>query len=98
MEAEVSEEAKVATVYNLFRKTLKEDPELQWDCIVKVMHSKDPWKDLKGIKHGRIHRRTSKSLWECIDFHKLTVYSIDAVEQQRLYILCHLKKAARSSI
>jgi len=26
------------------------------------------------------------------------VYSIDAAEQQRLYILCHLKKPARSSI
>ncbi len=63
MEAEVSEEAKVATVYNLFRKTLKEDPELQWDRIVKDMHTKDPcdWEDLKGIKHGGICRRSSKS-------------------------------------
>jgi len=57
VEAEVSEEAKVTTVYNLFRKTLKEDPELQWDRIVKDMHTKDPWKDLKGIKHGGICRR-----------------------------------------
>jgi len=62
------------------------------------MHTKDPWEDLKGIKHGGIRMRSSKSLWECIKFHKLTVYSIDAAEQQRLYILCHLKKPARSSI
>jgi len=98
VEAEVSEEAKVATVYDLFRKTLKEDPKLQLDCIVKDMHTKDPWEDLKGIKHGGIHRRLSKSLWGCIDFHKRTIYSINAAEQQRLYILCHLKKPARSSI
>jgi len=98
VEAEVCEEAKVATVYDLFCKTLKKDPELQWDRIVKDMHIKDPWEDLKGIKHGGIRRRSSKSLWECIDFHKRTVYSIDAAEQQRLYILCHLKKPARSSI
>ena len=65
MEAEVSKEAKVVTVYDLFRKTLKEDPELQWDRIVKDMHTKDPWEDLKGIKHGGICRRSSKSLWEC---------------------------------
>jgi hypothetical protein len=70
----------VATVYDLFRKTLKEDPELQWDCSVKDMHSKDPWEDLKGINHKRM------------------VYSINAAEQQRLYILCHLKRPARSSI
>jgi len=98
VEAEVCEEAKVVTVYDLFRKTLKDHPELQWDCIVKDMHPKDPWEDLKGIKHGKIHRRTSKSLWECIDFRKRTVYSIDAAYQQRLYILCHLKKPARTSI
>jgi len=97
-EAEVCEDAKVATAYDLFCKTLKEDPKLHWDCIVKDMHSKDPREDLKGIKHGRIHRRLSKSLWECIDFHKRTVYSIHAAEQQRLYILCHLKKPARSSV
>jgi hypothetical protein len=46
IEAEVCKEAKVATVYDLFRKTLKEDPELQWDRIMKDMHTKDPWKDL----------------------------------------------------
>jgi hypothetical protein len=91
VEAEVVEDAKVATVYDLFRKTLKEDPELQWDRIVKDMHTKDPWEDLKGIKHGGIRWRSGKTLWECIDFHKRTVYSIDAVEQQRLYILCHRK-------
>jgi len=64
MEAEVSEDAKVATIYNLFRKTMKEDPELQWDRIVTDMHTKDPWEDLKGIKHGGIRWRLSKSLWE----------------------------------
>jgi len=98
VEAEVCEDAKMATVYDLFRKTLKEDPELQWDRIVKDTHTKDPWEDLKGIKHGGVRMRSNKSLWECIDFHKLMVYSINAAEQQRLYILCHLKKPARSSI
>jgi len=97
VESEVCEDAKIVTVYNLFRKTLKEDPKLQWDRIVKDMHTKDPWEDLKGIKHGGIRMRSSKSLWECIDFYKLTVYSINAAEQQRLYVLCHLKKPARSS-
>jgi hypothetical protein len=96
--AEIHEDAKLETVYELFRKTLKEDPELQWDRIVTDMHTKDPWEDLKGAKHDGIRGKSSKSLWECIDFHKRTIYSIDAAEQQRLYILCHLKKPAKSSI
>jgi hypothetical protein len=96
--AEVAESAMVASVYELFRKGLKEDPELQWDRIMEDMHTKDPWEDLRGVKHEGIRRKSYLSLWECIDFHKLTVYSIDAAERQRFYMLCNLKKPTKSSI
>jgi hypothetical protein len=82
-QAEANETTKVGLVYELFRKSLKEDPELQWDRIIDDMHTKDPWEDLKGVKHDRLRRKSCASLWECIDFHKLTVYSIDAAERQR---------------
>ncbi len=36
--------------------------------------------------------------YECINFHKLTVYSIDAAERQRFYMLCNLRKPIKSSI
>ena len=49
--AEALESVKAGLVYDLFRKTLKEDPELQWDRIVDDMHTKDPWEDLRGAKH-----------------------------------------------
>jgi hypothetical protein len=78
--AEASKTTKVGLVYKLFLKGLKEDPELQWDRIVDNMHAKDPWEDLKGVKHDRLRRKSSLSLWECINFHKLTVYSIDAAD------------------
>jgi len=96
--AKASESAKVGLVYKLFRKTLKEDPKLQWDCIVNDMHAKDPWEDLRGVKHDGLRRKSSASLWECIDFHKLTVYSVDAAERQRFYMLYNLKKPAESTI
>jgi len=92
------ESAKVGLVYELFCKGLKEDPELQWDRIVDDMHAKDPWEDLRGVKHNGLHRKSIASLWECIDFHKLTVYSVNAAERQRFYMLCNLKKPAKSSI
>ena len=98
LRAEVSKSAKVGLVYELFCKGLKEDPKLQWDRIVDDMHTKDPWEDLKGVKHDGLCRKSSLSLWECIDFHKLTIYSIDAAERQRFYMLCNLKKPTKSSI
>jgi hypothetical protein len=96
--SDVAEAVKVTSVYELFRKRLKEDPELQWDRIMEDMHTKDPWEDLKGVKHEGIRRKWCLSLWECINFHKLTVYSIDAAERQRFYMLCNLKKPTKSSI
>jgi len=62
------------------------------------MHAKDPWEDLRGVKHDGLRRRSIASLLECIDFHKRTVYSVDAAERQRFYMLCNLKKPAKSSI
>ena len=62
--AEVAESANVATVCKLFRKGLKEDPELQWDRIVEDMHTNDPWEDLKGVKHEGLRRKSCLSLWE----------------------------------
>ena len=96
--AEAGESAKVGLVYELFCKGLKEDPELQWDHIVNAMHTKDPWEDLMGGKHDGLRRKSCASLWERINFHKLTVYSINAGERQRFYMLCNLKKPAKSSI
>jgi len=39
--AQAHESIEVGLVYDLFRKTLKEDPELQWDRIVDDVHAKD---------------------------------------------------------
>ena len=92
LRAEVSVSTKVGLIYELFLKGLKEDPELQWDCIVDDMHTKDPW------EHDGLCRKSSLSLRECIDFHKLMIYSINAAERQRFYMLCNLKKPTKSSI
>ena len=79
--AQAHEFAKVGLVYDLFHKTLKEDPELQRDHIIDDMHAKNPWEDLRGAKHDGLHRKSMASLWERINFHKLTVYSVDAAER-----------------
>ncbi len=95
---QAQEAVEVGLVYDLFRKTLKEDPELQWDRIVDDMHAKDPWEDLRGAKNNGLHVKLVASFWECIDFHMLMVYSIDTAERQRFYMLCNLKEPAKFTI
>jgi hypothetical protein len=46
--AQALESVKVGLVYDLFCKTLKEDPELQWDRIVDDVHAKS-----SSPHHGR---------------------------------------------
>jgi hypothetical protein len=42
--------------------------------------------------------KTSKSLEDCITFHKRTVFSVDAVERQKSYMMGSLKKPHRMTI
>jgi hypothetical protein len=95
--AEVAETAKVAIVYKLFRKGLTEDPELQWDRIVDDMHSIDPWEDLKGARHEGIRRKSCLSLWECIDFHKLTVPYILSMQRKCKGFTCYVTSKSLQS-
>ena len=84
--------------YNLFRKALKDDPELQWDRIVNEIHTKDPWEDLRGVKHNGICGRLMQSMMDCIELHKLTMFTIDAPERHRFYMMCSIKKPMRYTI
>ena len=87
-------------LYDLFCKLTKDDPEIQWDCIVADMHSKNPWMDIRGVKHHGLHEKSHQSLIDCIEQHKLTFFAVDAVEKLKLeyYMMCSIKKPVRWTI
>ena len=90
--------AQVGIAYDLYRKLLTGDPEAHWDQIVSDMHTKDPWTDLIGVKHKGDRLMTQESLKVCIEFHMLTVFSVDAVERLQYYLMGHIKKPVRYTI
>ncbi len=51
------------------------------------VHELDPWTGLDGVKHKGLRTKTSESLEDCIMFHKRTVFSLDAAEQQKSYMM-----------
>ena len=81
--------------YDLFCKLLRDKPKIQWDQIVTDMHTKNPWEDIKGVKHNSLCGKLQQSLMDCIEFHKLTVFTIDAVGRLRYYLMCSVKKSVR---
>jgi hypothetical protein len=85
--AKVAESTLACLAYDLFRKLLRDKPEIQWDWIVTDMHTKNPWEDIQGVKHNSLRGKSQQSLMDCIKFHKLTVFTIDAVERLRYYLI-----------
>jgi hypothetical protein len=97
--AKVIESAIVCLTYDLFRKLTKdEDPEIQWDCIVVDMYSKNPWMDIKGVKHQGLREKSHQSLIDCVKQHKLMVFAVDAAERLKYYMMCSIKKPVRWTI
>ncbi len=79
--AKLAESTFACLAYDLFCKFLRDEPKIEWDCIVTEMHTKNPWEDIKGAKHNGLHRKLHQSLTDCIKFHKLTVFTINAAER-----------------
>ncbi len=84
--------------YDLFCQLLVDEPQVQWDCIVDDVHNKDPWTGLNGVKHNGLRMKSTKSLEDCIMFHKITVFSVDAMERQKAYMMGSLKKPCQLTI
>jgi hypothetical protein len=62
------------------------------------MHTKTPWEDIKGVKHNSLRGKLYQSLTDCIEFHKLMVFTLNAAERLRYYLMCSVKKPIRWTI
>jgi hypothetical protein len=98
IEAKVAESKLACLAYDHFRKLLRDELKIQWDRIVTDLHTKNSWEDIKGVKHNSLRGKLQQSLTDCIEFHKLTVFTIDAAEKLRYYLMCKVKKPVRLTI
>ncbi len=87
----------IQACFDLFRKLLADDPRDQWDHIVKEVHESDPRTSLDGHKNNGLWMKTSEFLEDCT-FHKRTVFSLDAAERQKSYMMGSLKKPHKMPI
>jgi hypothetical protein len=88
----------IQACYDLFCQLLADDPHDQWDRIVREVHETDPWTALDGQKNKGLPMKTSESLEDFITFHKRTVFSLDAMERQKSYMMGSLKKPHHMTI
>ncbi len=97
-EAQKAHNKAIAESYEQLRNLLSGDAQSQWDCICREMHERDSWAAVNGqVTKGR-HPRTWMSFLDCLELHKLTVFSADAAKRQWLCIQQAVRKPQRASV
>ncbi len=85
-EAQKAHDKAIAKTYKQLRNLLSGDAQSQWDCICREMHERDSWAAVNGqVTKGR-RPRTWMSFLDCLELHKLTVFSADTANRQRFYL------------
>jgi hypothetical protein len=88
------EQAKKA--YKLFRCFIVGKARMQWDRIINKMHMKNLWIGVNGKSNKGTCVKSWLSFMDCIELHKLTIFSAGAAEKQRYYMQQTIKKAPAS--
>ncbi len=89
--------AKTKT-YEQLRILLPRNLQSPWDHVCCEMHERDSWAGVNGqVTVGR-HQQTWMSFQDCLELHKLTVFSADAAKRQRFYIQQVVHKPQRATV
>ncbi len=85
-EAQKAHDKAIAESYKQLRNLLSGNAQSQWDRVCCKMHERDSWAAVNGqVTEGR-HLRMWMFFLDCLELHKLTVFSADTAKRQRFYI------------
>jgi hypothetical protein len=89
---------EIVKAYELMRTYFVGKAHTQWDKSVLEMHNKDPWVAVDGSLHKGPRERDWNSFLDCIELHKLTIFSCNVAELQRYYMQQHVRKPQRVTV
>ena len=87
-----------AKLFAMYANLLSTEKRMAWDKIVERQCDNANWTDLKGVRHAKARGKTLKSFYDCTKHHVLTMFSMDAAEQQRYYITTGIRKSGRVTV
>ncbi len=97
-EAQKTHNKAIAESYEQLRNLLSGNAQSQWDCVCRKMHECDSWAAVNSQVTKGMHPRTWTSFLDCLELHKLTVFSADAAKRQRFYIQQAVRKSQRATV
>jgi hypothetical protein len=97
-EAQKAHNKAIAELYEQLRNLLSGNAQSQWDRVCHKIHKRDSWAAVNGqVTEGR-RPRTWTSFLDCLELHKLTVFSADTAKRQRFYIQRAVRKPQRATV
>ncbi len=97
-EAQKAHDKAIAESSEQLRNLLSGNAQSQWDCICRKMHKRDSWAAVNGqVTKGRSPRMWMSFL-DCLELHKLTVFSADAAKRLQFYIQQVVRKPQRATV
>ncbi len=93
-EAQQAHDKAIAESCKQLRNLLSGDAQSQWDCVCREMHESDSWAAVNGKITKDRRPRTWMSFLDCLEPHKLTVFSADCWRKSlgpvptREFVLC----------
>ena len=97
-EAQKAHDKAIAERYKQLRNLLSGDAEFQWDHVCRKMHRHNSWAGVNGqVTKGR-RPQTWMSFQDCLELHKLTVFSANVAKRQWFYIQKVVHKPQRVAV
>ncbi len=97
-ESQKAHDKAITKSYEHLRNLLSSKAQSQWDRVCRKMHKRDSWAAVNGqVTKGRCPQAWTSFL-DCLELHKLTVFSADAAERQRFYIHQAVCKPQRATV
>jgi hypothetical protein len=85
-------------MFTFYSNLLSPESKYAWNKIVVKQMEGDPYVNLQGVSLEGPRGTSRKSFNDCIMFHLLTAFPINAAEQEKYYILNVLKKPQRVNV
>ncbi len=89
-------ESAVAQTYKFLCNLLTGDQQAQWGCNCHEMHDCNAWAGLNGEKHKSKRQYAWALFKDCLELHKLTIFSTDAAKRQKFYIQQGVQKTQQA--
>jgi hypothetical protein len=97
-EAQKAYDKAIAELYKQLRNLLSGNTQSHCDCVCHEMHKRDSWAAVNGqVTKGR-RPRTWMSFLDCLELHKLMVFSADTAKRQWFYIQQAVHKPQRATV